>query len=278
MNSKKWNAADVVCRLLVLGAVLVTLYPIVFVSLTSLKATSEFYTNIWGIPREFKWSNYYSAWVTSRIGEYFKTSIIVVGISVLMVLVCSALAGYALSRLKVRYVSAAAVSIILITQLMPLESVIMPLYLMMSRMKLLNGYLTLILPYIGWGMPLTVLIYKNYFDTIPQELMEAAKIDGCSEIQCFMRIAVPVMKPATATNAIFNFVGLWGELLWASVSTATSRFGTLPVGIISFRQQFATDWGPMSAAICIVILPLILIFCFLQKYFVQGLSNGAVKG
>ncbi len=164
------------------------------------------------------------------------------------------------------------------TQLMPLESVIMPLYLMMSKMKLLNGYLTLILPYIGWGMPMTVLIFKNYFDTIPRELMEAARIDGCSELQCFIKIAMPVMKPATATNAIFNFVGLWGELLWASVSTATSRFGTLPIGIISFKQQFATDWGPMSAAICIVILPLVILFGFLQKYFVQGLSNGAVKG
>lgn len=278
MNFKKLNHTNLVCRGVALLSVLITLYPIVFVGLTSLKATSEFYNNIWGIPREFKWSNYYSAWVTSRIGRYFKASVIVVGISVVAVLIFSALAGYALSRLKVRYVSAAAIGIIVITQLMPLESVIMPLYLIMSRLRLLNGYVTLILPYIGWGMPLTILIYKNYFDTIPQELMEAARIDGCSELQCFCHIAVPVMKPATATNAIFNFVGLWGELLWASVSTATSQFGTLPVGIISFKQQFSTDWGPMSAAICIVILPLILIFSFLQKYFVQGLSNGALKG
>ncbi|MDO4332209.1 MAG: carbohydrate ABC transporter permease [Eubacteriales bacterium] len=277
MNFKR-NATDFICRAIVLCFVLVTLYPIIFVGLTSLKATSEFYSNIWGIPKVFKWSNYDSAWTTSRIGVYFRTSVIVVGVSVFVILICGALAGYALSRLKVRYVSAAAVAIILATQLMPLESVIMPLYLLMSKMKLLNGYLTLILPYIGWGLPMTILIYKNYFDTIPRELMEAARIDGCSELQCFFRIAMPIMKPATATNAIFNFVGLWGELLWASVSTATSRFGTLPIGIVSFKQQFSTDWGPMSAAICIVILPLVFLFAFLQKYFVQGLSSGAVKG
>ena len=277
MNSRR-NATDWICRIIVLCSVLVTLYPVIFVSQTSLKATSEFYSNIWGIPKDFAWSNYYSAWVSSRIGVYFRTSVIVVGTSVFMILVFGALAGYALSRLRVPYVSAIAAAIIVVTQLMPLESVIMPLYLMMSKMKLLNGYLTLILPYIGWGMPMTVLIFKNYFDTIPRELMEAARIDGCSELQCFIKIAMPVMKPATATNAIFNFVGLWGELLWASVSTATSRFGTLPIGIISFKQQFATDWGPMSAAICIVILPLVILFGFLQKYFVQGLSNGAVKG
>lgn len=278
MNSKNINGTKIICRVVVLLFVMVTLYPIIFVGLTSLKATSEFYSNIWGVPRVFKWSNYYSAWVTSRIGMYFKASMIVVGISVIMTLICAALAGYALSRLKIRFVSEVAIAIIVITQLMPLESVIMPLYLMMSKMKLLNSYLTLILPYIGWAMPMTILIYKNYFDTIPQELMDAAKIDGCSELMCFFKIAIPIMKPATATNAIFIFVGLWGELLWATVSTATSQFGTLPVGIISFKQQFATDWGPMSAAICIVLVPLIFIFSFLQKYFVQGLSSGAVKG
>lgn len=263
---------------MVLLAVTVTLYPVIFVALTSLKDTAEFYSNIWGVPEEVKWSNYYEAWVTSRIGEYFKVSAIVVLIAVLVILVFGALAGYALSRLKIRYVSALAAVIIIITQLMPLESVIMPLYLLMSRLGLLNGYLTLILPYAGWGMPMTILIYKNYFDTIPQELIDAARMDGCNQVQCFFRIVFPIMKPATATNAIFNVVGLWGELLWASVSTATSQFGTLPVGILSFKQQFGTDWGPMSAAICIVIIPLILIFSFLQKYFVQGLSNGAVKG
>lgn len=278
MNSKRKSAAVWACRILVLSAVAATLYPVIFVAVTSLKATSEFYSNIWGLPEEVRWSNYSDAWVTSRIGEYFKTSMIVVVCSVLIILVCGALAGYALSRMKVRFVSAAAVIIIIITQLMPLESVIMPLYLMMSRMGLLNGYLTLILPYVGWGMPMTILIYKNYFDTIPQELIDAARMDGCTQVQCFFKVVFPIMKPATATNAIFNFVGLWGELLWASVSTATSQFGTLPVGILSFKQQFGTDWGPMSAAICIVIVPLILIFSFLQKYFVQGLSNGAVKG
>lgn len=278
MNFKKGKGVDWICRIVVLLAVTVTLYPVIFVALTSLKDTTEFYSNIWGVPEEVKWSNYYEAWVTSRIGEYFKVSAIVVLIAVLVILVFGALAGYALSRLKIRYVSALAAVIIIITQLMPLESVIMPLYLLMSRLGLLNGYLTLILPYAGWGMPMTILIYKNYFDTIPQELIDAARMDGCNQVQCFFRIVFPIMKPATATNAIFNVVGLWGELLWASVSTATSQFGTLPVGILSFKQQFGTDWGPMSAAICIVIIPLILIFSFLQKYFVQGLSNGAVKG
>ena len=110
MNFKKLNHTNLVCRGVALLSVLITLYPIVFVGLTSLKATSEFYNNIWGIPREFKWSNYYSAWVTSRIGRYFKASVIVVGISVVAVLIFSALAGYALSRLKVRYVSAASIS------------------------------------------------------------------------------------------------------------------------------------------------------------------------
>ncbi len=105
MNSRR-NATDWICRIIVLCSVLVTLYPVIFVSQTSLKATSEFYSNIWGIPKDFAWSNYYSAWVSSRIGVYFRTSVIVVGTSVFMILVFGALAGYALSRLRVPYVSA----------------------------------------------------------------------------------------------------------------------------------------------------------------------------
>jgi len=264
-------------RIIVLIFIFLTVYPVIFVTLTSLKSTKEFYVNIWGLPKHLEWSNYYKSWVTSHIGNYFFNSLIVVGISVICILIMGALAGYALARLRLPYANI-ILFIIIFTQLLPLESVLMPLYIMMSKMKLLGSYLTLIIPYIGWGLPMTILIYKNFFETIPSELLEAARVDGCTEYRIFAYVTVPLMLPATATNAIFNFVGLWGELMWASVSLSTTSMGTIPMGVISFKQQFSTDWGPLSAAICVVLIPLVLIFLLTQKYFVQGLSSGAVKG
>jgi ABC-type glycerol-3-phosphate transport system permease component len=162
--------------------------------------------------------------------------------------------------------------------MLPSESVLMPLYVTTNRLGLTGSRLALIIPYIGWGMPMTVYIYRNFFDTIPAELMEAARIDGCPEIKTFISVAMPLVLPAMATIAIFLFVAWWGELLWATVELATTNMKTIPIGMVSFSAQFGTNWGPLSAAICIVLVPLIIFFLFVQKYFIKGLTGGAVKG
>ncbi|MEI8200170.1 MAG: carbohydrate ABC transporter permease [Eubacteriales bacterium] len=257
--------------------ILMTVYPIVFVMQTSFKKTSEFYTNIWGLPKLWAFENYVSAWSVANIGEYMLNSLIIVAIVLLVTLFCGALAGYALSRFHIRFAELIMLLILLCT-MTPSEGVIMPMYLMISKMKIVGTYTSMILPYIGWGLPMTTYIFRNFFNTLPNELLESARIDGCSETKTFVLIATPLMLPAIATNAIFLFVSWWGELLWATVELASSSMKTIPIGLVSFSAQFGTDWGTLSAAVCIVLTPLVIFFLFVQKYFIGGLTGGAVKG
>lgn len=288
--SSKGNAADMkkdprksdrrlkwIIRIVLILFVILTIYPMIFVLLTSTKTTSEFYNNIWLLPENFAWENYEYAWNVAKIGEYFLTSVIVVVITVVVTLILAAFAGYALAKLNVPKADLIMLIIFLLTML-PSESIIMPMYIIISKMGITGTYLSLIIPYIGWGMALTIYIYRNFFKTVPTEIIEAARIDGCSETKTFLQVVLPMMLPATATNAIFLFLGWWGEMLWASVELSTSSLKTLPLGITAFVQSSGTDWGPLCAASCIILIPVIVFFLFTQKYMISGLTGGAVKG
>lgn len=281
MNIKRLAKSEIklmfVVRLILITFVIITLYPILFVILTSLKSNQEFYNNIWLLPKEFAWNNYAYAWNIAKIGNYFISSVIVVFFTVISTLVIGSLAGYALAKLNIPKANTIMICIFLLSML-PSESILMPMYLIISKAKITGTYISLILPYIGWGLPLTIYIYKNFFATIPSEIIEAARIDGCNELKTFYKVVMPMILPATATNAIFLFLGWWGEMLWASVELSASSIKTLPLGITSFVQSAGTNWGPLSAASCIILIPVIIFFLMTQKYFVSGLTSGAIKG
>lgn len=278
---KTWKPGEKISkwavRVILSTFVLLTIYPMLFVFLTSGKTTNDFYNNIWGVPETIAWENYSYAWTTAGIGRYFMTSILVVGSVVIVTLILSSLAGYALAKLDIPRADTIMILIFTLTML-PSESVLMPMYLMTSKMGILGTHLSLILPYIGWGLAFAIYIYRNFFKTVPTEIIEAARIDGCTETTTFLKVVMPMMLPATATNAIFCFLSWWGEMLWASVDLSTSSIKTLPLGITAFVQSAGTDWGPLCAASCIILLPVILFFLFTQKYFIAGLTGGAVKG
>jgi ABC-type glycerol-3-phosphate transport system permease component len=265
-----------VSRLIIIIYCILILYPLFFVVITSLKPTSEFYINIWGLPKTWAFENYKTAWATAKIGSYMFNSVIIVMVVLMVTLAAGALAGYALSRFHLKFAELIMLAILACTML-PSEAVLMPLYLVTGKIGITGTRLALIIPYIGWGLPMIIYIFRNFFDTIPEELLEAARLDGCNETRTFIHVAIPIMAPATATNAIFIFVAWWGELLWATVELASSPMKTIPIGMVSFSAQFGTNWGPMCAAICIILIPLVVFFCFVQKYFVQGLTGGAVK-
>jgi len=271
------RVVEYINRLIVIAVIVSIIYPILFVVLTSLKTTKEFYSNVWGIPQQIAWSNYPTAWNEGRIGPAFLTSAFVVSVSILVILVFGALAGYAFARLEIPKAELIVV-LLVATTMFPSESVIMPIYITLSKAGLIGTHYSLIIPYIGWSLPITIYIFRDFFQTLPVDLIESARIDGSNELGVFLRIMLPLMLPAIATCAIFNFVNLWGELLWATIALASqSTIRTIPMGVVEFKGQFSTDWGPLSAAICIVLLPLIIFFLFVQKYFVQGLTAGAVK-
>jgi raffinose/stachyose/melibiose transport system permease protein len=276
-KGKKISDSPTFGRMYLYIIIFLSLFPIFFTIITSLKSTEEFFTNIFGLPHKVVWNNYPTAWIDGSIGRYFGTSLQVVSVAVVAIILFGSMAGYALAKMKIPHEDLIIFSLLALNML-PSESVIMPLYIMLAKLHMTGKLISLMLPYTSWGLPFTIYIFKNFFSSIPTELSEAARIDGCTETRLFFKVIMPLMLPPVATTAIISFTGWWGELLWASVALSASRIATIPLGILAFQGQFATDWGRLSAAICIVLIPLIIIFFMFQKYFIQGLTSGAVKG
>jgi ABC-type glycerol-3-phosphate transport system permease component len=270
---------EITLRLIMVLFVGAYFIPVLFSLSTSFKSLGEFYRNIWGLPEKFRFDNYVKAFTTGRIGEYFMSSVIIAAFSLVLIQICSLFMGYALARLQIPYANIILMALLAI-QVLPTESEIVPLYIMFTRAGLFKiPYWGIILAYVGWSVPGTTIIMKNFFDTIPAELMESARIDGCGELKTMVRIILPLMKSAVATCFVFNFNFVWGELMWAQIATAVTDKGIpLTIGLLTFRGTYGTQWPLLSAAICMVMIPLFAAFLFTQKYFVAGLTAGGIKG
>ena len=284
MNSKEKSAltANRPTRILALVVMIVSTvvvaYPVVFMVLTSLKSNKEFFVNLFGFPREIVWSNYSNAWSIGHLGQYFGNSLLVTIVSVAATSLIAMLGGYALAKMHIPK-SDLVMTIFMTFTFIPGIAIYISLYMMMNKMHLTGNYLTLILPYIAWQIPFNMYIFKQFFATIPNELIESARIDGCTEIKTFFNVVLPLVTPAIATVVVFTFINNWGELMWANIVTASSmKIKTLPVGLLNFKTEMGVEWGQYSAGICLITIPLMAVFAYFQKYFIAGLTNGAVKG
>lgn len=267
-----------ISRIVMIIFSLIVAYPIFFVLITSLKTNQEFYNNIWLPPKDFQFVNYVQAWVVGKIGVYFINSIIVSVASVFLTCIVALIGGYALAKLYIPK-SEAIMMFFMTFTFLPGIAIYIPLYIQMSKMHLLNSYLTLIIPYTAWQIPFSMYIFKKFFETIPLELIESARVDGCKEYQTFYKIVLPLVTPAIATVTVFNFISVWGELMWANITMAASvNYRTLSIGLLNFKGEMGVQWGQFAAGISIVIVPLFVVFIYTQKYFIQGLTAGAVKG
>lgn len=257
----------------------VTIYPVLFTLITSFKTSDEFYSNLWALPSQINIENYIEAFKVGKFGDYLLNSVVLAATSLVSVTIIATFAAYALARLRVPF-AGSIIGFLFVMQILPVESMIIPLYMMMSKLNLFDiTYLPIGLAYLGWLLPGTIVILRNFFMSIPVELLESARIDGSGELSTMFRIVFPLAGGAVATCTVFNFAFVWGELMWARIATLTTEKGIpLSVGLINFQGQYTTNWGLMTAAICMVLIPLIVLFIFLQKYFVQGLTSGAVKG
>lgn len=276
---KRTTGGAVVLRIMMLLCVVLYIFPVLFSMMTSLKTTPEFYKSVWALPEKFRIENYIQAFTEGQIGEYFINSVVIAVVSLITIQVLSLLAAYALARLRIPFAEVILV-LLLVIQVLPTESMIIPLYIMLSRIGLLKmTYVPIIVGYVGWSLPGTIIILKNFFETIPTDLLEAARIDGSGEFNTMVKIILPLMKGAMSTCLVMNFTYVWGELMWAQIATLLTDKGTpITVGLLNFQGAFQTNWPMLTAAICMVMLPLFVVFIVLQKHFVAGLTAGGVKG
>lgn len=254
------------------------IFPLYWMVVTALKTQVEIFsipTPLW--PRDLTFEAF--AKQLSASGDTlrgFKNSLIISCGATLIATVLSIPASYGLARFRFK-ARKGLVLFFLITQMLPSTLVLTSLYIMFSKMGLLNTYMAPILADATLGIPFSIIILRTYFVSIPKELDEAAKIDGCGHLSAFVRIMLPIAKPGIVVAAVFSFVYAWGDLIYGITFITNPNMRPITSSIYNYVQQYQTLWNSTMAFGIIAISPVVLIFIFMQKYIVSGLTNGAVK-
>ena len=262
---------------LVLWAV-ISIFPVYWMLTFSLKNNQEIFgENVIGLPKYWVWENYTRAMNTGNMPRYFLNSIIVAVSTILITLTASVMATYAITRLEWKG-SKTMNKFFMLGLTIPIHASIVPLYTTLSRMKMLNSYWALVIPYSAFSLAMGILISIGFMGDIPYDLDEAAFIDGCGVWGIFVRIIAPLMTPAVATVGIYTFLQCWNELMFANVFISKDALKTLPVGVQALSGQYTTDWGPIGAALSMATIPTLLVYVFLSKRIQDSFIAGAVKG
>jgi ABC-type glycerol-3-phosphate transport system permease component len=274
-----------VVRLAAIVVVLIlVLLPIYWMINTSFKLQPEiFRLPPTVVPAEFTFANY-AAILAGNLASsiaflaYFRNSMIVAVATVIVTLLLATPAAYAFSR--VPFAGKRTLTfIVLVSQMLPVVLILIPLYRTFLRLGLISTYPGLVIPYLMFTLPFSIWMLKGYFDTIPRELDESAKVDGCNKLQAMLRVIVPNVKPGLTATAIVTFIMAWDEFIIGLTIMDKDAMRTLPVGIIqSFVGEFSIKWGEMMAASVVTTIPVVIIFVFLSRYLIGGLITGAVKG
>lgn len=266
---------------LVIGAVLlvvVSLFPFVWMGISSIKTLGELYTippSWW--PATPTFDNYYKVLFESNIPRYFLNSVIISVGSTGLALILAIFASYGFARFNFKG-KAVLQSFVLVGQLLPTAAIIVPLFITLRVLGLVNTFWGLILVYMIITLPLSVWMLTSYFKAIPVELEEAAIIDGSSRVGVLFRITLPLSKPGIVAVLVYAFVTTWNEFIFALCFATDSSVKTLPIGLAEFSTEFNTDWGAVMAASMVMTLPIAILFLSMQKLFVGGLTAGATKG
>lgn len=260
--------------LIVLGVI--TFYPLVFTLFTSFKDNAQFYSTFWGPAFPLHWSNYVDAW--KRLDDAILNTIFVGVVSALGVTFLGSLAAYVFARHQFPgrdFLFLAILALLMIPGVLTL----IPTFLLVKDMRLLNTYWVLILPYIAGGQAFAIFVLRSFIASQPEEIFESARIDGANEFTIYARITLPMAKPILGTLAILSLLSTWNDYIWPSVTLRTPDLWTISLQLVSFSSQWASlqQYGPMFAGYVIASIPLFLLFVFTMRLFIEGLASGAIK-
>lgn len=266
----RWFAA----ALVILNGV----FPALWILFTSLKTETELTQKpITYWPHEPTIGNFISAFQDQPLLTFLTNSLIVAGLSTLLSLFISALAAYAIARLRLRFRGLILTAIIGVS-MFPLVTLMVPLFEIMRSLCLLNSYWALVLPYTVLNLPICTLMMVSFFQDIPRDIENAAMLDGCTRLSALWRIVLPLAAPGVATAAILAFVNSWDEFLLALSMNSAVAYRTLPVGIQLYQGEFAFPWPIISAALVVAIVPIVVLIVIFQEKVVSGLTSGGLKG
>lgn len=273
---RKKQILQIILNFALIILVFLAFYPLLFTLLTSFKDNEQFFKSFWGFPYPVIWINYKDA--LNVLLPYIGNSFFIAFVSIFLILMISALAAYAFSRLRfpgkeIFYIG--VVALMMIPGLLQL----IPRFSLLKDFGLLDSYRGIILGYVAGGLTMAIMILRAALEGQPEELYEAARIDGSGEIHSFFKIALPLVKPTLGTVAIINLLGIWNDYLWPLIVTGDEKKFTMALGLIKFRSSFGntTLYGPTFAGYMVASLPLIILFLIFMDYFMEGLTAGAIK-
>lgn len=272
----KWNPGTILRNLIPFMTAVLFIIPLIWMFFVSLKKQGSGIGNVlqWFAP-PYTFENYVHVIMDTDVLRWLVNSLIVGIITTLVTLIVTSLAAFAISQIQFSYKKFIFV-FFLAGMMVPGEATIIPLYQIVKDLNLLDSYAGLILP--GIASPLGVIILKSFFDGVPKEVIESAKMDGCSLFKIYYKIVVPLAKPAIASIAIFTFIGSWNNFLWPYLAIFSENLYTLPIGIPTFNSNYSQDYIVPMTVNAVASIPVIIAFFFFEKQIVKGISFTGIKG
>jgi raffinose/stachyose/melibiose transport system permease protein len=266
-------------RILVLAAgALAIIYPLALFFLNSLKSDAQFIVDPLGLPTQWVFSNYVTAWVQADMGRLILNSFLVSTCATLLAIVMSSTFAFGLYVHRFPGAGLILASVVMMLTI-PAQVYIIPLYVLVIKLHMINTYFALILPYAAGAMPLSVVLFSNTFAGLPRELIDAARMDGASTFAIYWRIVMPLVRPVIGAIAVFAFTGAWNEFFLALVFMQDKEMFTLPLGMQAFATSaYSIQFTLLFAAFTISMLPMVIVYLVMQRQFIAGLAGGAMKG
>ena len=275
----------VLTRIIILVAIIVILFPILYIFSLSLRTEKTMYQDTFFIiPKAVTHKNYIAAWEYAKVRlnvtflQMFRNSIVCTVSAIVLAIFFASLGSFSFSNFKFKGKELTFTTIIA-SYVVPPQVLLIPLFFIMKRLGILNNYLAVIFPYMGFSIPIATLILRSFFEQIPHEIKEAAKIDGARDFQVLVRIVLPLAAPAIASCIILLFLETWNEFIYALVFLQNPEIQTIPVAIARIAGgKFRLPLGTYGASIMITVIPVLIVFMLFQKWFIAGMTMGAVKG
>ena len=257
---------------------LLAVYPIFWLIVQSFKTTQDYMTiSKLAFPSQWFFGNYPHVWITGGFQNLFVNSVIYTGITVTVVVLLANMAGFAFAKLRFK-ISPLLHGLFIIGILLTIQSILIPLFLMVNAVGLYNTRLGVLIPYIGLGLPMGIYLCTEFIKGIPSELIESARIDGASYFQIFFKIILPMCKPVSVTLAIITFTATWNEFILMNILTAGDRYKSIPAAVGRYAGSLGADFGRLFTSLVIALLPILIFYTIFRNQIAKGVAAGAVKG
>lgn len=273
---RRWTVTNTVVLVLLTLHVLLVVFPFIWMIYSTFKTNKEFMRSVWSLPTSFSLDAYVGAWSGGALGGYAVNSLLIMAGATIITVVVATLAGYALAVYRPRWMPAVELGLTA-AMAIPAYVALVPLVVMLRGAGLLDTHMGVVLPTAAFNVPVTIFIMQAFFNTLPRELFDAARMDGASEWSIFARVALPIARPAMFTAAIVNMIWVWNDFLFPVVFINSPARKTLPVGLTDFVGEHITNYPVMLAAILIAAVAPLVLFIFFERQITAALLGGAVK-